>query len=84
MKKYFKGVGIWITQSINVFFWPLLNWYFETNKFGDPDEYTSSVLGKLEIEGNYKACKVCEWIDKIFFDDNHCIKSIENDEGKTD
>ena len=81
MKRYFWGVSKWVTQSINVFLWPLLNLIFKTDKFGDVDEYTSSVLGKLELEGNSRACKVCQWLDFILRDTNHCLKSIEEDEG---
>jgi hypothetical protein len=81
LRKYVRGVLRWLTQSINVFLWPLLNWFFDTDKFGDEDEYTSSVLGKLEARGNKKACKVCDFLSWALRDPGHCLKSIERDEG---
>ena len=82
LRRYIRGVLRWATQSINVFFWPILNLIFHTDKFGDEDEYTSSVLGKLVLEKNNRAIWVCKLLSKILFDENHCVKSIEKDEGK--
>lgn len=81
MKRYFYGILKWATQTLNVFLWPLLNLLFSTDKFGDVDEYTSSVLGKLELEGNKRACYLCKLISFILRDEDHCIKNIELDEG---
>ena len=81
MKKYFTGILRWSTQTLNVFLWPIFNWYFKTDIFGHEDEYTSSALGKLERAGNKRACRFCKFLSIVLFDPNHCIKSIEEDEG---
>jgi hypothetical protein len=81
LRRYLWNILIWATQSLNVFLWPLFNLFFWTNKFGYPDESTSSALGKLEREGSKRACYVCKVISVILRDKNHCIKSIEEDEG---
>ena len=81
MKGYFWGIAKWATQTLNVFLWPIFNSVFKTKLFGDEDEYTSSVLGKLEEQGNKRACKFCKFLSWVLRDENHCIKSIELDEG---
>lgn len=49
----------------------------EENKFGDPDETISSVLGKNKIDNSLT--KVGIFLDKILsiLDNNHSIKSID-------
>lgn len=44
---------------------------------GDPDETISSRAGKSSKRWGYILCRCLHWIDR-----NHCIKSIEYDEGK--
>lgn len=52
----------------------------EPDGFGNPDETISSVLGKNERAGNLTVLGV--WLKNIlhWFDKNHAIKSIEEDE----
>jgi hypothetical protein len=47
---------------------------------GYPDETISSRAGKASIRGERWGCILCSFLDKI--DKEHCIKSIEYDEGK--
>jgi len=65
--KYIWNILISIDQFINTLF------------FGDPDEAISSRIGKRVKDCSfcYYTCLVLHILDK-----NHCIKSIENDEGK--
>lgn len=81
MKSYFGNLGTVISQFLNVVFGPILNIIFSgSNKFGDPDETMSSVLGKNIRDNNCVLCNfVCFFLRLI--DKGHCKKSIENDEG---
>lgn len=79
--KYLWNILIWIDQGANVIFSPILNIAFHVKpgaKFGDPDETLSSVFAK-----NRKNCKYCRKMCDILakFDEAHCKKSIESDEG---
>lgn len=68
MKRYIWGVLISLDQLGNA----LLG--------GDPDETISSRMGKLVAKRKCKLCKLLCWaLDKI--DPNHCVKTIEPDEG---
>lgn len=53
------------------------------HKFGNPDETISSVLGKNKLMGKLSLFGKC--LDYILhlLDNNHSIKSIENDENPT-
>lgn len=66
MKTYFWNILISIDQLANT----LLG--------GDPDETISSRMGKA-----LPRCRMCRFICKILhpIDNNHCVKSIEKDEG---
>lgn len=68
MKRYIWNVLISIDQLINT----LLG--------GFPDETLSSRMGKRVVKNN---CPVCKFICKILniFEKDHCVKSIEEDEG---
>jgi hypothetical protein len=68
MKKYFWNLLVAIDQLVN------------TILLGDPDETVSSRMGKAKRNGNKFAIMVCKFLSK--FDNKHCIKSIEEDEGK--
>jgi hypothetical protein len=49
---------------------------------GDPDETLSSRTGKAIVANKWFAVNVLgPFIDTIFFDKGHCLKSIELDEG---
>lgn len=37
-------------------------------------ETISGRLGKLEVEGNKKACLFCKLLSALFIDANHCVK----------
>lgn len=68
-----------IDQLIAVLLRKPLGWLFRTDRFGDPDETISSVLGKEARAGNpraMRACRMLDWIDR-----GHCEKAIERDEG---
>ncbi len=72
LKKYFWNLLIAIDQLLN------------TILLGDPDETISSRLGKfLDLPKDKWRYKVANFICKILrkFDENHCRKSIEKDEG---
>jgi len=48
---------------------------------GDPDETLSSRMGKYAVNGRgWIPCQLCKLLN--IFDKDHCIKSIEQDEGK--
>lgn len=47
--------------------------------FGDEDETVSSVLGKLTVRGSRAAKVFCRFL--ALFDNGHCRKAIEWDEG---
>ena len=71
----------WINWWIGIDQW--INTWFA----GDPDETMSSRMGKwLSLPHDtwkwkiaYVLCRMLHWLDK-----NHCIDSIEEDEGKYD
>lgn len=47
---------------------------------GDPDETMSSRMGKHVVKRDNRLCKfICRLLNKI--DPNHCVDSIEKDEG---
>lgn len=69
LKAYLKNILIWIDQGINVVFF-----------FGDPDETISSRVGKAYRRGEGWAGVARSIIDE-FFGPNHCVESIEEDEG---
>lgn len=80
MIKWLWGVLKGLDQLANVLFWPVLNPMFQTDRFGDPDEYLSSVFGKEVRDGNRRARWVCRMLN--WFQRGHCEKSIEKDEGR--
>jgi len=47
---------------------------------GDPDETLSSRAGKAQKDGKRWGCVLCGALD--WFDDQHCEKSVEADEGQ--
>lgn len=48
---------------------------------GDPDETLSSRMGKYVKRGRgWFPCQLCKLLS--LFDENHCIKNIESDEGE--
>lgn len=68
MKRYLWNFLIAVDQLIN------------TILGGVPDETISSRMGKRVVKKNCKVCKViCRILD--LFEKDHCIKSIEEDEG---
>lgn len=68
MKKYIWNLLISLDQLLNTIFW------------GDPDETISSRMGKRAAKGDKFGLIVCKILN--FFDEGHCQKSIEIDEGK--
>jgi len=72
-----------VDQGLNVYFGWYWNWYYSVTYFGFEDELVSSVLGKM-IKQNYDTGfrRGVDWFFlKILNQQDHCIKSIENDEG---
>lgn len=78
--KYFYWVAYTIDQSGNVVCMDLFNWALikrtSLNKFGDPDETISSVLGKNQRDGTLTKLglfivKILDWIDP-----NHSLDAI--------
>jgi hypothetical protein len=69
MKKYIWNVLVSLDQLLN------------TLAFGDPDETISSRMGKHLGKHN---CPFCNFMCKVLnlFQKDHCVKSIEVDEGK--
>lgn len=68
MKKYFWNIAVTVDQFCN------------TVLGGDPDETMSSRMGKKIAKRECTLCKgVCWLLDKVQI--NHCIRSIEQDEG---
>jgi hypothetical protein len=63
----------------------LLNWALLLDEFGntltggDPGETISSRAGKGELEGKRWACILCRFLD--LFQKDHCLKSIDSDDG---
>lgn len=66
------------------YFWNLLialDQLANTLLAGDPDETLSSRMGKYAVRGRgWIPCQICKLLS--FFDDQHCEKNIEEDEGK--
>jgi hypothetical protein len=69
MKKYIWNILVSLDQFLN------------TLAFGDPDETISSRMGKRVGKHN---CPFCNFMCKVLnlFQKDHCVKSIEVDEGK--
>ena len=83
MGVWFWSVLVWLDQGVNTLLGGLLNAALDPlHLFGDPDETLSSVMGKNVRDG---ACRGCYWTCRLLhlFDPNHCLKSIERDEGTT-
>ena len=70
VKKYLWNILISIDQLINVVLF-----------FGDPDETMSSRMGKHLAKHD---CPFCNFMCKLLnlIQKDHCVKSIEPDEGK--
>ena len=50
---------------------------------GDPDETISSRTGKYVARGRgFIPCLLCKLLDVVFKEKNHCLNSLETDEGK--
>lgn len=68
MIKYFWNILIAIDQFLN------------TLLAGDPDETISSRMGKYaKRKSGWIPCQLCKLLN--LFDKEHCIRSIEKDEG---
>ena len=68
MRNYFWNILISLDQLANTVF------------AGDPDETISSRSGKYVRKGRgWFPCQLCKLLN--LFDKNHCIRSIEEDEG---
>ena len=65
--KYLWNILISLDQFINVLL------------LGDPDETISSRAGKAMQEGKRWGCVLCRVLD--VFQKDHCLKSLETDEG---
>lgn len=64
------------------YLWNLLILLDETGNTltgGDPGETISSRAGKAQAEGKRWACVLCRFLD--LFQKDHCILSINNDDG---
>lgn len=69
--QYLYNLGVLLSQIIN------------TILGGDPDESFSSRTGKAMARGNWVAINILgPFLDLIFSEKNHALKSIEDDEGK--
>jgi hypothetical protein len=71
-------------QGWNVKFSWLLNWLYDTEKFGNEDETISSVLGKLQPAAKAERFRsAVNWFFLRFFGEvDHCANNIEADEGE--
>lgn len=69
MKSYLWNILIAIDQFGNALF------------AGNPDETISSRAGKAMREGKVWGCVLCRFLN--WFERDHCVKSIEPDEGAT-
>ncbi len=67
VRKYLFNQLVALDQSVNTLFG------------GAPDETISSRAGKAMNAGKKWGCVLCKFLD--FFDKDHCLKNIENDEG---
>ena len=71
MKKYAWNILISIDQLFNCLC------------AGDPDETLSSRMGKYVKRGRgWIPCRICNLLDVIFKQKNHCLNNIEIDEGE--
>lgn len=83
-KDYFWRIAISLDQLGNVICAEAMNFLliqpFSKYKFGNPDETISSVLGKNQLHDRLKPFG--KWVVEVLgrLDENHSIKSIENDE----
>jgi hypothetical protein len=69
--KYIWNIIIWLDQGLN------------TLRGGDPDETLSSAAGKYAREGRgWIPCHFCKFLN--LFQKDHCLRSIEEEEGKDD
>ena len=68
LKRWIWNLLIATDQWFNAFF------------HGDPDETISSRAAKAQIKGRRWGCLLCRFLD--IFEKDHCIKSIEYDEGE--
>lgn len=83
LDEYLFNCALATDQHANVFLAKLFNDIMIKqggHKFGNPDETISSVLGKNKLIGKLSLFGKC--LDKILhlLDNNHSIKSIEEDE----
>lgn len=69
MKRYFWNILLSLDQFANAL------------AAGDPDETISSRAGKAMREGKAWGCILCRALN--WFERDHCIKSIEPDEGQS-
>ena len=67
MKRYFWNILISLDQFGNAV------------TGGDPDETISSRAGKAMRDGKVWGCVLCKFLN--LFENDHCAKSIEPDEG---
>jgi hypothetical protein len=56
-----------------------LDQFINTFLLGDPDETISSRAAKAQLKGKRWGCTLCRLLD--FVQKDHCLKSIEADEG---
>ena len=82
VRDYYMDLAISLDQFGNVLMQGLFNVILiksNTNKFGNPDETISSVLGKNKL--NNSLTFLGRFLDNILnrLDENHSINSIEND-----
>lgn len=84
LKSYYWNMAISLDQLGNVCLEALMNDLFiqewAMNRFGNPDETISSVLGKNQLEGTLKPLGKYLVLLLAKLDNNHSIKSIEEDE----
>ena len=66
---YFKNLAITHDQNSNAY------------PNGDPDETPSSRMGKKVHKGGWRV-KLCKALSFVLREENHCVESIEKDEGK--
>lgn len=82
--RYFWHIAISLDQLGNVICGPAMNFLLITSaskhKFGKPDETISSVLGKNQRDKTLNGAggAIVRFLDLL--DENHSLKSIENDE----
>ena len=83
-KDYFWNIAISLDQLGNVICADPMNFLFIQSyskyKFGNPDETISSVLGKNQLHDRLKPLGKSLVVFLALLDENHSIKSIEEDE----